>query len=337
MRYILDHLIHALEQGQSAILAAIVRSSGSAPRTSGARMLMLADGTSTGSIGGGALEGACQAKARELLLNSCSFAELNFELNASLAADAGMLCGGSVSVLLHRVDSASLHVFRLANNDYVRGLRPILLTMLPTDDKPPRLALLGRQGNGDLPADLRTEILQKSRRVPFLINYKGQEVFVEPLVHPGRVHLVGAGHVALATAQLATFVGFEVMVMDDRADFASTDRYPQAREVRVLDTFSDCLADLGPDDYVIIVTRGHMHDREVLAQALHTSAGYVGMIGSRRKRDAIYTSLRGEGFTEADFKRVHCPIGLAIGADTPEEIALCIMAELVQVRAGMSA
>ena len=173
--------------------------------------------------------------------------------------------------------------------------------------------------------------------MPFLINYGDQEVFVEPLVHPGRLHLVGAGHVALATAQLAAFVGFEVVVMDDRAEFANTARYPQAREVRVLDTFGDCLADLGPDDYVIIVTRGHMHDRDVLAQALRTRAGYVGMIGSRRKRDSIYTSLRGEGFTEADFNRVHCPIGIAIGADTPEEIALCIVAELVQIRAGMSA
>ena len=162
MRYILDHLIHALEQGQSAVLAAIVRSSGSAPRTSGARMLMLADGTPTGSIGGGALEGACQTKAKELFLDSCSFAELNFELNASSAADAGMLCGGSVSVLLHRVDSASLDVFRLVRNEYVQGLRPMLLTMLPGNGEPPRLASLGHRENGDLPADLRAEILRKS-------------------------------------------------------------------------------------------------------------------------------------------------------------------------------
>jgi xanthine dehydrogenase accessory factor len=337
MRFILELLIHILEQGQSAVLAAIVRSSGSAPRTSGARMLMLADGTPAGSVGGGALEGACQAKARELFLTSCSFAELNFKLNASSAADAGMLCGGSVSVLLHRIDSTSLDLLRQVRSEYVQGLRPMLLTLLPTHGEPPRLMSLGNRDNRDLPEGLRAEILRKTRRMPFLVNCGNQEIFIEPLVHPGRVHLVGAGHVALATAQLAAFVGFEVVVMDDRAEFASTARYPQAREVRVLDTFDNCFAGLGPDDYVIIVTRGHMHDREVLAQALRTRAGYVGMIGSRRKRDAIYTSLRGEGFTEADFKRVHCPIGLAIGADTPEEIALCIMAELVQVRAGMSA
>jgi xanthine dehydrogenase accessory factor len=337
MRYILNHLISALEQGQSAVLAAIVRSSGSAPRTSGARMLMLADGTPTGSIGGGALEGACQAQAKELFLGSCSFVELNFELNASSAADAGMLCGGSVSVLLHRVDPISLELFRQVRDEYVQGLRPMLLTLLPSDSKPPRLAYLGRQENGNLPAELRAEILRKNRRVPLLVNSGDQEVFVEPLVHPGIVHLVGAGHVALATAQLAAFVGFEVVVMDDRVDFANMARYPQAREIRVLDSFDNCLDELGPDDYVVIVTRGHMHDREVLAQALRTPAGYVGMIGSRRKRDAIYGSLHNEGFTDADLSRVHCPIGLAIGADTPEEIALSIVTELVQVRAGMSA
>jgi xanthine dehydrogenase accessory factor len=336
MRFILEHLIHTLELGQSAVLAGIVRSSGSAPRTSGARMLVLADGTSAGSVGGGALEGACLAKAKELFLNSGSFAELTFELNASSTAEIGMLCGGSVSVLLHRVKPASLKLFRQVHNEYIQGLRPILLTMLPGTGKPPRLASLGRQENGNPPASLRAEILRKTRRTPFLIKYGDQEIFVEPLVHPGRVHLVGAGHVALATAQLAAFIGFEVVVMDDRAEFANADRYPQAREVHVLNTFSDCFADLGPDDYVIIVTRGHMQDREVLAQALRTAAGYVGMIGSRRKRDAIYESLCKEGFTNKDFNRVHCPIGLAIGADTPEEIALSIVAELVRIRAGMS-
>jgi len=116
-------------------------------------------------------------------------------------------------------------------------------------------------------------------------------VFVEPLVHPGRVHLAGAGHVALATARIAAFVGFEVVVMDDRQEFANSERYPEASRVRVLDSFTDCIKDLGPDDYVIIVTRGHIHDREVLAQALRTDAGYIGMIGSSRKI-GVFTHLR---------------------------------------------
>jgi xanthine dehydrogenase accessory factor len=299
-------------------------------------MLMLTDGPPTGSIGGGVLEGTCQAAARALFQNTVSFSELNFELNASSAAEKGMLCGGSVSVLLHRVEPALLELFRQLHSEYVQGLKPLLLTILPHDGEPPRMVHLGQQHNSDLPVDLRAEILRKGRRAPFLISYKDQEVFVEPLVHPGLVHLVGAGHVALATAQLAAFVGFEVVVMDDRAEFASMARFPQAREVRVLDTFGCCLEKLGPDDYVIIITRGHVHDQKVLAQALRTAAGYVGMIGSHRKRDAIFNSLRNEGFTNTDLDRIHCPIGLSIGADTPEEIAMSIVAELVQIRAGMN-
>ncbi len=336
MQHILDRLIETFEKNEEAVLCAIVRNHGSAPRTSGARMIVLGDGSICGSVGGGALEGACQAKAAELFQGKASFAELHFALNAASAAEQGMVCGGSVSVLLHRVGPDKLPLFWRLQDEYQRGKRPILLTALPKGELPPTLALLGTGEESDLPAELQAEILRKFRRAPFLLEYDGLEVFVEPLVHPGRVHLAGAGHVAYAVAGIAALVGFEVVVMDDRQEFANKERYPLAREVRVLESFDNCIGKLGPDDYLIIVTRGHLHDREVLAQALRTSAGYIGMIGSRRKRAAVYESLRQEGFTDADLDRVNCPIGLSIGADTPEEIALSIVAELVQVRAGKS-
>ena len=335
MRHLLKQLIESLQAGRPAVLCAIVKNLGSAPRTSGARMLVLADGASLGSVGGGALEGACQSKARELLQGQGSFAELSFTLDATSAADAGMVCGGSVAVLLHRVDSGLLAMMRRLRDEYQNGLRPMLLTFLPDGDTPPRLLVFSPGNDDDVPVELRSEICRKGRRAPFIALFQGREVFVEPLVSPGTVHLAGAGHVALATAKQAAFVGFEVVVMDDRLEFANAARYPEAREVRVLDSFKGCLKDLGLDDYVIIVTRGHLYDREVLAQALRTGAGYIGMIGSRRKRAAVYDSLRREGFGDTDFGRVHCPIGLAIGADTPEEIALSIVAELVAARAGV--
>jgi xanthine dehydrogenase accessory factor len=335
MQHILNRLIDTLEQGRHVVLCAIVRNHGSAPRTSGARMLVLEDGTIAGSVGGGALEGTCQAKAAELLAGNALFAELNFQLNAASAAEAGMICGGSVSVLLHRVGPDQLPLLQRARDAYRTGKKPVLLTFLPKNDQPPRLLLL-IDHEDDVPDGLRTEILRKGRRMPFLVEHEGDEVFAEPLVPRATVYLAGAGHVGLATARIAAFVGFEVVVMDDRREFANTDRYPEAREVRVLDSFADCLAGLGPDDCVIIITRGHLHDREVLAQALHTDAGYIGMIGSRRKRKAVYESLMSEGFTDADLARVHCPIGLAIGADTPEEIAVSIVAELIQARSGMN-
>ncbi len=336
MQFVIDYLVENLEKGRSAVLGGIVRSSGSAPRTSGARMVMLADGSLKGTVGGGALEGACQAKARELFAAQEDFAELKFALNAKSAAEAGMVCGGDVDVLLQLIRPDSLEMFRRIRQEYSRGMRPMLLTFLPMNGEKPKMMPFTPEEN-DFSPELRQAILRKSRRTPFLVPLKDREVFVEPMVSPGVVYLVGAGHVALATAELADFVGFEVVVMDDRAEFANRDRYPKAREVRVLDSFSDCLSDLGPDDYVVIVTRGHLHDRDVLAQSLRTDAGYVGMIGSRSKRQAVYDALKHQGFTDSDLKRVRCPIGLTIGADTPEEIAMSIVAELVQFRAGMSA
>jgi xanthine dehydrogenase accessory factor len=335
MRHILDQLIAVLEQGQTAIMAAIVRSAGSTPRTSGARMLVMAGGGLSGSVGGGALEGKCLAMGKELLQKGGTHAELGFSLNALAAADSGMVCGGDADVLLQRVGPESLAMFQRLQADYRNGKRPVLLTFLPLKDLPPRFELFDPAEDGTH-RELRKEILRKNRRAPFLIASGDREVFVEPLVHPGTVHLAGAGHVALACAQLAVFAGFEVVVIDDRADFASRERYPQAREVRVVEGFDRCLNGLGPDDYVVIVTRGHLHDRDVLAQALRTEAGYIGMIGSRSKRGAVYASLMKEGFTEKDLDRVHSPIGLTIGADTPEEIAVSIVAELIQARAGIN-
>lgn len=336
MRHVLDKLISSLELGQPAVLCAIVRNFGSAPRTSGARMVILADGSIAGSVGGGALEGKCQAHARQLFCGPAAFAELDFQLTASSAAEEGMACGGSASVLLVRVEPAMLQFMRRLQNDYLNGRRPMLLTFLPKGDEPPRLHLLNQGDGEDIPAELRMEITRKGRRAPFLLDYQGREIFVEPLVHPGTVHLAGAGHIAVAVAHFAGCVGFDVVVMDDRAEFANRERYPAAKAIHVLSAFSACLEHLGQDDYVVIVTRGHLHDRDVLAQALGTKAGYIGMIGSRRKRGAVYESLREEGFTDADLARVHCPIGLAIDADTPEEIALSIVAEMVQVRAKMA-
>lgn len=336
MRHVLDKLISTLKLDRSAILCGIVGNSGSAPRTSGARMVVLGDGSIIGSVGGGALEGACRTKAMELLAGSATFALLDFNLTAASAAEEGIACGGSASVLLQRIHPVMLPFFERLLSEYHGGRRPILLTVLPKDHHGPRLLLLDSQESPDVDADLRLEITRKGRRTPFLLESQGQETFVEPLVRPGTVHLAGAGHVALAVAELANFVGFEIVVMDDRREFANPERYPKVRTLRVLDSFAACLQDLEPDDYVVIVTRSHLHDREVLAQALGTKAGYIGMIGSRRKRAAIYESLRGDGWTDSDLARVHCPIGLAIDADTPEEIALSIVAEMVQVRAKMA-
>jgi xanthine dehydrogenase accessory factor len=336
MRHILKELVAALERNEAVIFAGIIRSSGSAPRSSGARMLIRQDGHFFGSVGGGALEGACQEKAAEMLAQGKEYHELKFELTALSAADAGMICGGMVTVLLQRITQAQIGIFSRLLETFNQGRQSMLITILPQNDHLLQLLALTDDDDGSVPLLLRKELLRKPRRLSFLMEFEGQELFVEPLLRPVTVHLIGAGHVALATAVCASFSGFEVVVKDDRAEFANAERYPQAREVVVLDSFADCFGELGADDYVVIVTRGHLHDRDVLAQALRTGAGYIGMIGSSRKREGVYRSLLDGGYTEDDLQRVHCPIGLAIGADTPEEIAVSIVAEMIKKRAGLS-
>ncbi|SHH63944.1 XdhC family aldehyde oxidoreductase maturation factor [Desulfofustis glycolicus] len=334
MRIILDHLVETLGQGETAVIGGIVRSSGSAPRTSGAWLIAGQVGLVAGSVGGGAVEGACLKKAMQLLQGRESSVMLRFSLTDQSPAESGMLCGGNIEVILARVEPEQTPFFRRLQQGYRRKTHPLLLIFLPQEGYPARFGVVDDDADDNIPATLRQQVLQNVKRTPFLVSHDGGEVFVEPLVHPGTVHLVGGGHVALATAQLAAFVGFAVKVMDDRSEFADPDRFPQADEVRVVPGYKQCFGEqMGAADYLIAATRGHHFDREVLAQALRTQAGYIGMIGSRRKRQAIYALLQEEGFRPADLDRVHCPIGLTIGAQTPQEIAVSIVAELVQVRA----
>jgi len=168
------------------------------------------------------------------------------------------------------------------------------------------------------------------------VKVEERRYFVEPTVLPGTLYLFGAGHVSRSVAEMASLVDFRTVVLDDRAEFANAERFPGAELLQVVPSFNRSFEglDIDRDGFVVILTRGHLHDKTVLEQALKTDAGYIGMIGSRRKRDLIYQELLMKGFSQSELERVHAPIGLAIGAETPEEIAVSIVAELIQVRAG---
>jgi xanthine dehydrogenase accessory factor len=161
-----------------------------------------------------------------------------------------------------------------------------------------------------------------------------RRILVEPLQHGGRLLVFGAGHCSQSLAPLAESVGFRVEVLDDREEFASRAYFSEPTEVVVLESFAR-LPDLGVDEnsYLVIMTRGHLNDMVVLEQSLRTRAGYIGMIGSPRKRNKIYEELLKRGFSRDDFARVHAPIGVEIQAETPEEIAISIVGELINVRA----
>lgn len=159
------------------------------------------------------------------------------------------------------------------------------------------------------------------------------EIFVEPILPVAVVFVFGAGHVGHNVYQVARLAGFDVVMVDDRETFASRERFPDARELHSGE-IEPILARLepGPTSYVVIVTRGHRYDMQVLRWALGTRAGYIGMMGSRRKVLTIFKELRGEGIAEESLERVHAPVGLDIGATTPEEIGVAVVAELVACR-----
>ena len=161
----------------------------------------------------------------------------------------------------------------------------------------------------------------------------GEGVVIEPISIASTVYIFGAGHISRYVAQAAKMVDFNVVVMDDRGDFANEERFPEADKVIVSDfrTVFDSL-DYAGDVYSVIVTRGHNHDAEVLEEALKRPSKYIGMIGSKRKVKMVYDYLRSKGVEESALSAVHAPIGIKINSETPQEIAISIVAELIDVR-----
>jgi xanthine dehydrogenase accessory factor len=159
------------------------------------------------------------------------------------------------------------------------------------------------------------------------------EIFVEPILPPAELYIFGAGHVATSLYQVARIAGFDITIVDDREAYASRQRFPEAQNV-IAEDFDKAAAQLTPceSSYIVIVTRGHRDDMRMLRWAVHTPARYIGMIGSKRKTITIFKELQAEGLAPELFDRVHAPIGLDIGAVTPEEIAVSITAELIAAR-----
>jgi xanthine dehydrogenase accessory factor len=186
-------------------------------------------------------------------------------------------------------------------------------------------------------------LAEQPRKMTFNLNHEAAydaglicggtlEVFVEPILPQPMLYVFGGGHVSLGVARAASAAGFAVGVVDDRQAFANAERFPMASELYT--TYEQAFAKIKPNasSYLLIVTRGHKDDMRVLAWAVRTPARYIGMIGSKRKVLSVYKALEKEGYAAAEFERVHAPVGLAIGALSPEEIAVSITAELIAVR-----
>ena len=246
----------ALERGEPAALVTIVRSTGSTPQRTGAKMLVFADGRTVGTIGGGCYENESILKAREAIATGTP-ALVKYDLNDDFVQESGLICGGQM------------------------------------------------------------------------------EVYIDPIAPSPALYVVGAGHVGWHLARMAADAGFRIHVLDDREKFANAERFPFAETIEV-DDIGAWLhkADLPPSAYVVVVTRGHTHDFEAIRALAARDLRYLGLIGSRAKVARIFQALDAEGMPAECLDRVHAPIGLNIGAITPAEIAVSILAELIAIRHG---
>jgi len=292
---ILETLVADVTSGRPAALCVVVGRQGSAPQRPGACMLVRADGALFGTVGGGCVE--AEARRRSLaLLQEQRAALVELSLDEEYGWDDHAICGGRLAVaVLPIATGAQLEPFRQAL-EALRG------------------------GN--------------AAQVPLVLTHLGQELRYRWHLEPPPIMLIaGAGHVGQAVARLALELDFHVVVFDDRTEFASRERFDPrvelvvgeiARGLREYPLHGGC--------YVVIVTRGHQHDQEALAAVVDRPAAYIGMIGSRRKSATVLRNLARAGVARELLDRVHTPIGLPIGARTVSEIAVSILAEVIQVR-----
>ena len=302
-------------------------------------MVIRGDGSSLGTVGGGLLEASVIKKSREVLATRRN-SILSFDLTGQTVADMDMICGGRGDVLLNFIDGADKTnrlLYQAALEALEQRHKAWIITAVDESGSG-RSCLVQPNKNiiGNLALDqcLLSKLTSGTEKVAIHSDSSSNYRFlVETLRHSGVVYLFGAGHVSQSIAPLSNMVGFQTIVLDDRADMANRERFPQPTELVVLKDYHT-LPDLprGSDNYIVIVTRGHLYDKNVLEWALKTEAAYVGMIASRRKRDAIYAALIDSGFDPDDLAQVYSPIGLNIGAETPEEIAVSIVGELIKVK-----
>lgn len=334
-----------LEAGQPFALATVVHTRGSTPQKAGARLLVRADGTMVGTLGGGCLEAEVWQEAASALRHGDGPSLRDFSLSDDLAAESGMVCGGTMTVFVEPMVGDAFYRARIQVIEaaLAGGEAAVVATVVAAPHGNGLGATLFVQGEGVWDslgeASWDEAALEVCRRLQAdggtdLIPVTGEaRVFVESFRRPPTLLAVGAGHIAQALCPLAQRLGFQVAVLDDRPEFANRELFPEADEVIVADIAQGVREfPISPSTAVVIATRGHKQDSVALREAIRSAAGYLGMVSSRRKLALIYLQLLEEGISPERLQSVHAPIGLDIGARTPEEIALSIMAEILMVR-----
>ncbi len=314
-------------------LASIARRRGSLPMSATAKLLVTASGARFGTVGGGCLEAEVIERAMDVLERRVP-AMSHHSLNNELAGDYGLTCGGTAEIFIEPVypDETLARAYHEAVALIARGERGVMVTALDWSDGPRKIVTSASLAS-DADLHARAASLDLFATEPLF----SEGHLVEPIVGRPQLVVFGAGHVGARIAEVASIAGWHVTVVDDRADFADPTRMPFADRV-VTCEFHDVMASarFDADTYVVIATRGHQHDAVIASQVVPKPLRYVGMLGSRRKAALTAKQLREWHLTEASIAQIHAPVGVSIGADTPEEIAVSVVAEMIAVRRSSS-
>ena len=344
--------VEELNHERPVAVATVVRTSGSTPQKPGAKLLVRADGSGVGTLGGGCVEGDIWFAAQELMKRGGAAEMRDYQLNEDLAAQDGLVCGGTMYFLIDPIRRSEDYVdFAAEVVAAYEGGKPVAIANLMA--APPGTSFrvgdkmliredgsnVGTLGDAQLDrqAGRRARELMAMGKNDYVVTDDGIEYFIEAFTTPPTLVLVGGGHVSNAIAPVAKSVGFRLFVVDDREEFANPERFPEAEIVRSGE-YAETIRGLpiNANTFIVVATRGHRYDDAALAAAMETPASYVGLLGSRRKTILIYEELLQRGWPIERVKAVHAPIGLDIGGRTPEEIAISIMGEILAFRLGGS-
>ena len=324
---VLDQAIRWMDDGRQIALATVINTWGSSPRPVGSQLAIDDSGAFVGSVSGGCIEGSVIGEALATITDGENRL-LDFGVTNEQAWEVGLACGGDVRILVECIkEKETLH--RLMQN------RPIASVTNLTSGK--RGYVTPMDATGDLA--LSVETLQNARSALLhdrskIYNSEGSEVFIQVFNPPLRCAIIGAVHISQALTPMAQIAGFDVTVIDPRGSFATENRFPN---VKIKEEWpDDALRTFNPDSRTSVVTLTHdpKLDDPALEVALKTDAFYIGCLGSRRTHASRLERLSLNGFNETDFARIHAPIGLDLGATSPEEIAVTILAEMIAVKHG---
>ena len=323
----------SMEEKQDLVFVTTISSSGSSPRGAGSKMLVLENGTSYGTIGGGNVEYVSIQHAREVLKQKQSCTR-GFALRPNQVADLGMICGGDVVIFFQYISWENQDFYDLCTRilkSWDKNENTWLIFDI-TEETVWKAGLYEEQeGLTGLELSDPSPLLQ-TKAVQKVLD--GRKYYCEPLVQKGRVYIFGGGHVAQALVPVLARLEFRCVVFDDREAFSNPQVFPEAEQCILGDfnRISDYLS-IQPQDYVCIMSRGHQYDYLIQKQILTTPAYYIGVMGSRKKKEVIRQKLLADGFFPEDISRITTPIGLDILAETPEEIAVSIAGQLIAERA----